>query len=254
MEERGQYITLLCLQHQKGHLSDKIISLAVADAAADVMAKFRHDPAGLWYNVRLDEEIEKRKIHTEKQRERALEGWKKRKSDTAAQATANAAALPLEDENENTNGIQIQKELCKIFGKEYEPPNQRMPAMANWFSTIDAQAKILKEAFGEVPAIEQVKAYLRHCRETDRKLIGTNYKAAETIMSSDWVTLTGGKKSEPNPYAVAEERRQDWTNEAFEKEYERQLRTDNAFRKYFGYGELPSSTPMGSNGQRGKGP
>lgn len=105
MEERGQYITLLCLQHQKGHLSDKIISLAVADAAADVMAKFRHDPAGLWYNVRLDEEIAKRKAHTEKQRERALEGWKKRKNNAAGDTTANAAALPLEDTNENINGI-----------------------------------------------------------------------------------------------------------------------------------------------------
>ena len=71
MEERGQYITLLCLQHQKGHLSSKAIKLATADATADVMAKFRQDSAGLWYNVRLDEEIEKRKVHTQKQSERA---------------------------------------------------------------------------------------------------------------------------------------------------------------------------------------
>lgn len=249
MEERGQYITLLCLQHQKGHLSDKIISLAVADAAADVMAKFRHDPAGLWYNVRLDEEIAKRKTHTEKQRERAIEGWKKRKNDAAAQATANAAALPLEDVNENTNGIQIQKELCKIFGKEYEPPEQRMAAMSNWFSTIDQQAKILKSAFGEVKAIEQVKAYMRHCRDTDRKLIGTNYKAAETIMSSDWIQLTGGPIKETGKYEMAEERKRDWTIHAWEDRYKKQLNTDNEFRKHFGYEELRGSASMGSNGQ-----
>jgi len=107
MEERGQYITLLCLQHQKGHLSEKIISLAAAYATADVMAKFRQDPAGLWYNERLDEEIEKRKVHSSKQRDRAKEGWKKRKNDAAAYTTADAAALPLEDENvnENKNGF-----------------------------------------------------------------------------------------------------------------------------------------------------
>jgi len=29
MEERGQYITLLCLQHQKGSLSEKTIRLSV---------------------------------------------------------------------------------------------------------------------------------------------------------------------------------------------------------------------------------
>src|SRR5690554_351231 len=54
MEERGQYITLLCLQQQKGHLSEKTIRLSVGNAAADVMAKFRQDSAGLWYNERLE--------------------------------------------------------------------------------------------------------------------------------------------------------------------------------------------------------
>lgn len=100
-EERGQYITLLCLQHQKGHLSDKLIKLSVGNATADVMAKFRQDSAGLWFNHRLDEEIAKRKAHGEKQRERALEGWKKRKTEATSSkssSTGNAVALPLEDE------------------------------------------------------------------------------------------------------------------------------------------------------------
>lgn len=251
MEERGQYITLLCLQHQKGHLSDKIISLAVADAAADVMAKFRHDPAGLWYNVRLDEEIEKRKVHTQKQQERAINGWKKRKNDAAAQAAADAAALPLEDENENTIGIKIQKEICKIFGKDYLPPKDRLPALANWFSTIDYQAKILYDTYGEEQAISQIRAYVIHCKATDRKLIGTNYKVAETILSSDWVQLTGGPPPKPpSKYETAEERKRDWTKEAWEERYEKQLRNDNEFRKHFGYAELRSSAPVGSNGQR----
>jgi uncharacterized protein YdaU (DUF1376 family) len=104
MEERGQYITLLCLQHQKGHMSDKLIALSVGNAAADVMAKFRQDSAGLWYNERLDEEIEKRRIHGMKQRERAIEGWKKRKTESDSmphESGGNAAALPLEDVNVN---------------------------------------------------------------------------------------------------------------------------------------------------------
>lgn len=103
MEERGQYITLLCLQHQKGPLSEKAIRISVGNAAADVLAKFRQDSAGLWYNERLSKEIENRKFFTEKQRERAVEGWKKRKSKpetSQTHAQANAAALPLEDVNE----------------------------------------------------------------------------------------------------------------------------------------------------------
>ena len=56
MEERGQYITLLCLQHQKGHLTEKMIRLCCGNAAADVMAKFRQDENGLFFNERLETE------------------------------------------------------------------------------------------------------------------------------------------------------------------------------------------------------
>jgi uncharacterized protein YdaU (DUF1376 family) len=59
-EERGQYITLLCLQHQKGHLSEKTIRLSVGSASADVMKKFIQDEEGDFYNERMDEEIIKR--------------------------------------------------------------------------------------------------------------------------------------------------------------------------------------------------
>ena len=64
MEERGQYITLLCLQHQNGHLSDKTIWLALGyDLVienSDVMKKFSVDEKGFYYQHRLEEEIEKR--------------------------------------------------------------------------------------------------------------------------------------------------------------------------------------------------
>lgn len=117
MEERGQYITLLCLQHQKGRLTDKMIRLAVADAAADVMAKFQRDPDGLFFNERLEAEIQKRKVFSDKQRVRAKNGWKKRKNiDAAADAVAYAAAMPI-IENINRNKIQEVKysEVSTVF-------------------------------------------------------------------------------------------------------------------------------------------
>lgn len=110
MEERGQYITLLCLQHQKGHLTEKMIRLCCGNAAADVMAKFRQDSAGLWYNVRLEQEMEKRREHSRKQSERAAEGWKKRKKQISVASHGNAAALPLENEDVNENELKNKKE------------------------------------------------------------------------------------------------------------------------------------------------
>lgn len=103
-EERGQYITLLCLQHQKGRLSEKAIKIAVPNAAADVLAKFQKDEKGLFYNPRLEVEADKRAQHAEKQRLRAKKGWEKRKQgQSPGYATADATALPLENENVNEN-------------------------------------------------------------------------------------------------------------------------------------------------------
>lgn len=111
MEERGVYITLLCLQHQKGRLSEKMIRLCGGIATADVMAKFTKDENGLFYNQRLELETIKRKEHGEKQRKRALEGWKKRKNiELENNAVASAVAMPLEDENRDENRIIIKDE------------------------------------------------------------------------------------------------------------------------------------------------
>ena len=132
MEERGQYITLLCLQHQKGHLTEKMIRLCCGNATADVLAKFRQDDEGLFFNERLEIEVGKRKAHAEKQRIRAIDGWKKRKNitsdmDATASTTAYATAMPLENENENRNENEVivedaneKKTVRKKFVKPHE--------------------------------------------------------------------------------------------------------------------------------------
>lgn len=112
MEERGQYITLLCLQHQKGHLTTKMIQLCCGNAAADVLHKFSIDENGCYYNERLELEIAKRVQHSEKQRNRAIDGWKKRKDN---QSHGIATALPLENENINVDVNTTNKSAEEIF-------------------------------------------------------------------------------------------------------------------------------------------
>ena len=60
MEERGQYITILCLQHQLGHLSEKTIRLSVGSVSVDVLNKLSIDTDGNYFQNRMEEEIEKR--------------------------------------------------------------------------------------------------------------------------------------------------------------------------------------------------
>lgn len=113
MEERGQFITLMCLQHQKGGLTKKAVAIAVASASKDVMKKFEVDENGLLYNKRLQLEIDKRKNFTEKQRQRALDGWEKRKKKkSGGNAKADATALPI---IENENVIVNKEELLLLW-------------------------------------------------------------------------------------------------------------------------------------------
>ena len=68
-EQRGKYITLLCLQHQQGHLKDKHIQQVCGNDAAEVMEKFAKDEQGLYYSPRLEIEMVKRRSFADSRRE-----------------------------------------------------------------------------------------------------------------------------------------------------------------------------------------
>ena len=84
MKERGQYVTMLCLQHQKGRLSDKTIKKALGIRSLygikDVIVKFEIDDEGLYYNKRLEEEMIKRERASEASRENGALGGRPKKT------------------------------------------------------------------------------------------------------------------------------------------------------------------------------
>lgn len=94
--EVGQYIRLLCFQHQSGHINAVAMQrLCGGTPTASVLDKFTRDENGDFYNERLEEEVIKRKKHSEKQKENANMRWHK---------SGIATAMPLENE------IAIEKE------------------------------------------------------------------------------------------------------------------------------------------------
>lgn len=102
MEERGQYITLLCLQHQKGALTDKTIRLNLGSVSVDVLSKFVKDQDGNFYNERLVLEIEKRANFTESRRNNGLKGGRPKDSiKPSAKPKAKAKKNHMENVNEN---------------------------------------------------------------------------------------------------------------------------------------------------------
>lgn len=67
-EEIGQYIKLLCLQHQKGRLKEKDLLNICKQKNDEIFSKFIKDENGDYYNQRLEIEILKRKAYSESRR------------------------------------------------------------------------------------------------------------------------------------------------------------------------------------------
>lgn len=84
-EEVGQYIRMLCRQHQKGHIPAKVMERQ----EEAVQEKFSIDGQGKYYNKRLEYEMEQRRAFAERQEHRAKvnsengkKGGRPRKEDT----------------------------------------------------------------------------------------------------------------------------------------------------------------------------
>ena len=112
MEERGQYITLLCLQHQKGELTDKTIRLSLGLVSVDVISKFTKLKNGNFVNDRLIIEMERRKLFTESRKNNGKKGGRPKKPLGYPKNNL------MEDENENENkDIIIDKNKKNNFSK-----------------------------------------------------------------------------------------------------------------------------------------
>jgi len=109
-EQLGQYIKLLCLQHQQGRLKEKHILHICLTPDNDVIQKFRKDDAGLYYNERLEMEIERRKKYCESRREN-----RNKKNTSDAPLAENAIKNDDESKNENKS---VKKQKAEMLFTE----------------------------------------------------------------------------------------------------------------------------------------
>jgi hypothetical protein len=96
----GQYVRLMCLQHQHGHLDvDTIRSVMRGELDNLVMSKFRKDGDGRYYNERLDTEVNKRRDYSKSRADN-------RSKKTYVKDMNNICETPVEHmENENEDVI-----------------------------------------------------------------------------------------------------------------------------------------------------
>lgn len=97
-EQRGKYITLLCLQHQKQKLTLKDLQTILTDEDIEVAEKFPLQSDGFYYNLRMYEEAIKRKNYTESRRNN-----RKKKDDLDISLLKQSYVNRMENENVNVN-------------------------------------------------------------------------------------------------------------------------------------------------------
>ena len=102
MEQKGKFITVLCLQHQKGHLSEKDMLQICGTYDEDIFSKFQKDSEGKFFNVRLEQEVDKRKSYSESRRNNRM-----KKEDVIN--ISDTYVEHMENENENENTIKEKK-------------------------------------------------------------------------------------------------------------------------------------------------
>ena len=204
-EQLGKYIRLLCLQHQKGLLSEKDLLNICGTYDEDIFNKFQKKE-GLFYNVRLLEESDKRKKFSESRRNNR-NGVKSLTSDKDMIDICATLVPHMENENENIikDIIEEKKELSEIE-IEYQITQMIVPNILKvwkdknpkYFSHLQTDSHAaLQIACNIASAKSWKKAQILNGKEIE--CIASFTKIAEFIMEHKfWSSKTLEQISRPN--------------------------------------------------------
>ncbi len=117
LKERGEYITLLCLQHQNGHLSEREINAVSHNISKNVLAFFELDENGLYYNKGVEEEMKRRKAYSES---RKRNGMKKHEKGSLAKKE--------EGQGEKTKSAYGEFKNVFLTGEEHKKLKEKYPS------------------------------------------------------------------------------------------------------------------------------
>lgn len=245
-EVKGVYISLLLYQWDNGYVPSDWEELCLIDPELPkvwdkLKSKFPEIEPGKLQNKKNKDVRD----FWSKQRNNGSKGGRPRRktesetqtitqTETQTQTINNDIDLDIKIKKDRGEKLKVACALCSIFGKHYLLPEERLPQTANWFRTIDQQVDKLLEVWKPDEAVNQIMAYIRHCDDTGRKRIATDFKVAETLLSVNWIGVAAPDAvPKSDPYSDAAYNRSIWTDEAWRKQYAKQIRTDKGFQEYF---------------------
>jgi hypothetical protein len=198
MAQRGKYITLLCLQHQQGHLSEDDMIDVCGAVDPKIWRKFKQDDDGLFYNERMETECERRKNFVLSKVENGKKGGRpKKKIETDSK--------PIE-KREKTDSFAIAKATEKLLENENINTliNRDIKSIDKSNSNKDKETDIYTF---KAPTVEEVAAYCRERR---------NSVDAERFVS--YYTANGWKVGKNNPMVDWRASVRSWENNGIPNE------------------------------------
>ena len=117
-EQRGKYILLLCIQHQKGKLTEKDLKAILNEEDIEVAEKFDKGNDGFYYNKRMLEESIKRKNFTESRKANGNKGGRPPKTSIKPNDKPNGYpyAKPTNNLTENEN-VNVNTDADTVLNK-----------------------------------------------------------------------------------------------------------------------------------------
>jgi hypothetical protein len=195
MAQRGKYITLLCLQHQQGHLSEEDMIDVCGAVDPKIWRKFKQDDDGLFYNERMDQEQIKRQNYALSRSENGKKGGRPKKDN--------------ESESEASENHMLS--ICKAYEKHTENENINTLSLNRDIKSIDKnnsnKDKEIDIYTFKAPTVEEVAAYCRERR---------NSVDAERFVS--YYTANGWKVGKNNPMVDWRASVRSWENNGIPNE------------------------------------
>jgi uncharacterized phage protein (TIGR02220 family) len=120
-DQVGKYIKLLCIQHQQGHLSEEDMLEICGTYDERIFSKFVKDENGLYYNVRMEVEANKRRAYIESRSNNRKGNKNEDMKEHMNEDMSNHMTPHMENENINENinkDIDIIKDIVAYLNNK----------------------------------------------------------------------------------------------------------------------------------------
>lgn len=181
-EEVGQYMRLLCLQHQKGHLKEKDMLNICKTYNEEIFSKFKKDKDNNYYNERLEYEVNKRKAYSESRRNNRKKKEEKETYVKDMQNICNSYEEHMENENININANIIKNRDRDKGGMGEEEEEKELEILDIW----ETQFNEFYRLYPKKVKKQEVKKWFQKNKPTNELFSSIMHSLEQFRASKDW--------------------------------------------------------------------